>query len=81
VAELPLNRRDIAGFLYEVPAHSMAGVMGVWPSTPVRLQTSLNTVFITLGLRRPSPWALVAEERKSAGDFHFLKSAALSLAT
>ncbi len=28
VAELPLNRCDIAGFLDEVPAHGMAGVMG-----------------------------------------------------
>ncbi len=28
VAELPLNRDDIAGFLNEVPAHGMAGVMG-----------------------------------------------------
>ncbi len=28
VAELSLNRCDIAGFLYEVPAHGMAGVMG-----------------------------------------------------
>jgi len=26
--ELSLNRCDIAGFLYEVPAHGMAGVMG-----------------------------------------------------
>jgi hypothetical protein len=32
-------------------------------------------------LRRPSPWALVVGERNSAGDFHFLKSAVLSLAT
>ena len=28
MAELSLNRRDIAGFLYEVWAHGMAGVMG-----------------------------------------------------
>ena len=28
VAELSLNRRDIAGFLDEVPAHGVAGVMG-----------------------------------------------------
>ena len=28
VAELPLNRGDIAGFLDEVPAHGVAGVMG-----------------------------------------------------
>ena len=28
VAELPLNRGDIAGFLYEVPTHGMAGVPG-----------------------------------------------------
>ncbi len=27
MAELPLNDRDIAGFLNEVPAHGMAGVM------------------------------------------------------
>ena len=46
---------------------------GVLPSTPARLHTSLNTVFITLGLRRQSPWAVVAGERNSAGDFRFLK--------
>ena len=28
MTELPLNRRDISGFLNEVPAHGMAGVMG-----------------------------------------------------
>ena len=28
VTELPLNCGDIAGFLYKVPAHGMAGVMG-----------------------------------------------------
>jgi hypothetical protein len=28
VAELSLNRCDIAGFLYEMPAHGMTGVMG-----------------------------------------------------
>ena len=28
MAELPLNSCDIAGFLNEVPAHGMAGVMG-----------------------------------------------------
>ena len=29
MAELPLNRRDIAGFLYEVPPHGVVpGVMG-----------------------------------------------------
>jgi hypothetical protein len=28
VAKLSLNRRDIAGFLDEVPAHGVAGVMG-----------------------------------------------------
>ena len=27
VAELPLNRCDIAGFLYVVPAHGMVGAM------------------------------------------------------
>jgi hypothetical protein len=40
--------------------------------------TSLNTVLITLRLKRPLPWALVATERNSAGDFHFAKSRALS---
>ena len=29
---------------------------------------------MSLGLRQPSPWALVTDERNSAGDFHFLKS-------
>ena len=33
VTELPLNRGDIAGFFYEMPAHDVAGVMGVWPWT------------------------------------------------
>ena len=28
MTELPLNRRDIAGFLDEVSAHGVAGVMG-----------------------------------------------------
>jgi len=28
VAELSLNLRDVTGFLDEVPAHGMAGVMG-----------------------------------------------------
>ena len=28
MTELSLNRRDIAGFLDEVPAHGVAGVMG-----------------------------------------------------
>ena len=28
MAELPLNRCDIAGFHYEVPPHGMPGVMG-----------------------------------------------------
>ena len=27
MTELPLNRRNIAGFLDEVPTHAMAGVM------------------------------------------------------
>ena len=31
VAKLPFNRRDIAGFFDEVPAHGMAGVMGRVP--------------------------------------------------
>ena len=60
VAQLPLNRCDIAGFLNEVPAHGVAGVMGVWPPTPAKLHTSSQTVLITLGFSRPSPWALVA---------------------
>jgi DNA-binding Xre family transcriptional regulator len=45
----------------------------VWPPTPAKLQTSFHTVLITLGLSRPSPWAVVAGERNSTGDFHFLK--------
>ena len=73
VIELSLNRYDIAGFLYEVPAHSVAGVIGRVPPTLARLHTSLNTVLITRGLSRPSPWALVAGDRNSTGDFHFLK--------
>ena len=28
MAELSLNCRDVAGLLYEVPAHGVAGVMG-----------------------------------------------------
>jgi len=28
VTELPSNRGDIAGLLYEVPAHAVAGVVG-----------------------------------------------------
>ncbi len=28
MAELPLNRREVTGFLDELPAHGMAGVMG-----------------------------------------------------
>jgi hypothetical protein len=70
VAELSLNRCDIAGLLYEVPAHGVAGVMGVWPPTPAKLQTSFHTVLITRGLSRPSPWALVAGERNRAGDLY-----------
>jgi hypothetical protein len=73
VAELPLYSGDISGLLDEVPAHGMPASWGVCPSTPARLHTSLNTVLITLGLRRPSPWALAAGERNSADDFHFLK--------
>ncbi len=36
MAELPLNRCDIAGFLYEVPPHSMAGIMGCVAPYPAR---------------------------------------------
>jgi len=81
VAELSLKRRNIAGFIYMVSAHGIPGVMGRVPSTPARLQTSFQTVLITLAFRRPLPCALVAGERNSAGDFHLLKSAVLSLPT
>jgi hypothetical protein len=81
VTELSLNRCDIAGFLYEVSAHGMAVVMGRVSLGAGLLHTSLNTVLITLGLSRPSPWALVVGKRNSAGDFHFFRSAALSWAT
>jgi hypothetical protein len=63
VTELPLNRRDVAGFLYKVPAHGMPATWDPWPPRPASLQTSFQITLITLGLRRPSPWVLVAGER------------------
>ncbi len=61
VTELPLNRRDIAGFLNEV-----AGVMERVTLDAGQTAYLVEPVLITLGLRRPSPWALVAAERNRA---------------
>jgi hypothetical protein len=79
VTQLPLNRRDIAGVLDEVPSHGVVGVMGSMAlDAGQAVYLLLNTVLITRGLRRPSPWALVAAERNSAGDCHFSKEPMLT---
>ncbi len=57
MADLPMNCRDIACFLYEVPAHGVAGIMGRVALDAGQAGYLLNTVLITRGLRRPSPWA------------------------
>ena len=64
MAELPLNCGDIAGFFDQVPA--LGGRHGGCGPRPARLQTSLNTVLTTLGLRRPLPWVVVVVVKNSA---------------
>ena len=55
MAKLPLHRSQVAGFLDQVLAHGMAGVMRGWPSTSASWQASFQTVLITFGLSRPLP--------------------------
>ena len=81
MTELSLNRRDIAGFLDEVSAHGMAGVMGRVTRDASQVAHLVENRIDHPGIQPTVAMALVTGERNSAGDFQFLKSVALSLAT
>jgi hypothetical protein len=75
VAELSLNCDDIAGSLYQVPPHGVAGVM--WS---MALDAGQAAYLLPHRIDHPEVETTVAVALV-AGDFHFLKSAILSLAT
>ena len=73
VAKLSLNRRDIAGFLDEVPAHGVAGVMG-----RVTLDTGQTAHFIEhridhLGVETTATVCVGGRRKKQRRRFPFLK--------